>query len=1840
MFLTLALIASSASAAECTDTWTGPAEGTWKTAGSWSTGKVPTETDVACIGSGKTVSITESANKVTSLKSEGTLKITGGSLEITGTAEASTSNKLVLKNATLKGPATVNISKELSWEENGIMAGTGKTVLLSGATGTVKKASITERTLVNEGTLTAPHPGGEFEMANGAKLENIGNFRPNGEETTHGSLIYSGSGAAPLIVNKGTIEKATANSPNFNTKVGVALENFGTVEVPASGGTLEFISGVTSSEGTWGKGIRLSAGTFSLSKDTVTGTLFITGATGLGEGLTGSTGTLSLTKGSLSVPSGKTDSIGTLKLQGGTLAGAGTFEVHTELKWTAEGVMEGSGKTIVQSGASGEVTKVSIAERTLINEGTLTEPTSGGGLEMSKGAQLENKGTYVDNQEHEPISIHQGEGSTASFINRGTLRKSNAAFPEFASKISVKLENYGHVENTATPAGDLVFQGGGSSSGGTLSHVELESGTWSLVNDSISGPVYLTGGPTVTAQGLSGGGSLSVFSGSLTVPAEATDSVQTLKLTGGTVTGAGTFEVPGELYWSGGAMSGSGNTVIGSSGKGKFETGALALSERRLVNEGTITVSHFSELEMAQGAKLENKGTLVVNGEKETHGSDIYVGGGAAPTLINRGALEKTSAAAPNYRGKIGVNVESSGTIYEKEGNLTIEHPVSEPATHQQHKSCSGGDPVECSTGNFSETQTDFEIGGRGVGLDLVRTYSAQAAAKASSPGAFGYGWTSSFSDHLTSEEEGKAITLSQADGGTVPFTKSGVSWVAPAWSQDALSGSSEAGYTLTLPEQTKYKFSSAGRLESVADRNGNETTLGYNESSQLETITDPASRKITLTYNGEGLVEKAKDPMGHEVKYTYESNSLKTVTLPEEASANWQFKYDGSHRMTSITDGRGGKTTNEYDASSRVISQTDPASRTTTFEYASFHTKITNKATGAVTDEWFTSGNEPFSVTHGFGTASATTNTFTYNAEGQLLSKTDGNGHKTTYGYDEHGNLTSETDAAEDQRKWTYNEAHEVLTETTPEGEKTTITRDGNGNPEIVSRPAPEEETQTSTLEYGPHGELEGVTDPLERTTSFEYNANGDLKAEINPEGDKQTWAYNEDSRVTSMVSPRGNEEGAEAAKFRTTVERNAQDRPTEVISPLGNATKYTYDANGNPQTLTNANGKKTTFTYNADDERTKVERPNGNVSETGYDGAGQVTSQTNGNKRTTTYVRNVLEQVKEIIDPLERKTALEYDAAGNVKSKTDSTKRKTSFLHDAVNRLKETTYSDGVTPTAAFSYNKDGRLKSMTDGTGESVYSYDQLGRLIETKAGHGETVGYKYNLDSEPTELIYPNGKAVSQVFNGADQLEKVTDWLGNTTSFAYNRDSRVKSITFPVGTGNVDEYAYDRTDLMSEVKMKKGAETLASLGYTRTKLGQIEKVTSKGLPGAEEISFEYDLNSRMTKAGGGSYEYDAANNLLKAPGSTYAYDKASQLETGTGTTYAYDAMGERTKLTPAEGPVTTYKYDQAENLIAAERTKEGETPAISESYTYDGNGLRASQTVSGVTSHLTWDLALSGLSQILSDGSLSYIYGPNGVPIEHISSEETPSYYHQDQLGSTRLLTNGSGEAVGTFTFSPYGKLEGSTGAATTPIGFAGQYSNQQSGFQYVRARVYDPATGQFLTSDPLNAVTHAPYSYAYGDPVQYFDPSGYCGESISIGPISVSPPIVGEATCAAETAGNAAETAGSVLPTPRQAAEIYVGVFDGGTLGLTSWLRGVLGIGNGGLDLCGPLYDWSQVAGAAALSILAPELGPVIADRALLIAAKYPEATTWIVTHQEELVQLAEAAGELASVLLK
>ena len=1618
------------------------------------------------------------------------LALTGGTLSVQ--SGSMTVGTMTQGAGTLSGAGTLKVAELLKWEGEGTWKGSGSTVILPGATAATEATGserIEKRHLINEGTFTAAV--GTLLLSEGAEIVNTGTFKANYEA----SAVISMYGTGGTFVNAGTFKKTSGTEVTGSE---VNFTNEGAVE--AQTGTLAFSGGGSSnSGGSWksaeGAELEFQNGTYNFKGGTMSGAVnlpaeYLPGTLNV-EGVSATLERLAIPAGTLNIQSGSM-TVGTMNMGSGILEGAGALKVSESLSWTGAGPWKGSGSTVILPGATATTEATGsepIEERQLINEGTFTAAV--GTLLLSEGAEIVNTGTFNANEEEFGVIGEYGTGGT--FVNSGTFQKTSGTE---ASWSEINFENEGTVD---AQSGALAFRGGGSSnsSGSWKSskgaELQFAGGTYSLNGSSLSGavqlPVSFGCSPTVNLEGVSATltslvlncGTLNVQSGSATVGSMTVGS--------GTLGGAGTLQVSNSLIWKAeSTMAGSGSTVIlpgATATTAEMGGSYVRIEGRRLVNEGTFTAA-VGELLLNEGAEIVNTGTFNANEEAiETIG-----GYGEEGVFVNNGTFQKTSGTETSV---IGLPFENQGTIDEGPGHIKIEHPIVRLASDHFEKECQGGDPVNCATGNYTEPQTDFAIGGRGVGLDLTRTYSAQAAATAASPGAFGYGWNNSFGDHLI--VEGETATVVEGNGNTVPFTKSDESsFKAPAWSQDTLSGSAEAGYTLTLPEQTKYAFSGAGKLESVTDRNGNKTTLAYTEAGKLKTITDPVSRKITLTYNEAGLVESAKDPMGHTVKYTYEGQNLASVTEPGEAEPRWQFEYDGSHRITKVTNGLGGETTNEYDGSNRVISQTNPVENTLTFEYAPFHTTITNTATGSVTDERFTSNNEPYSVTRGIGTASATTEAFSYNVAGQLRNRTDGNGHETTYSYDSNGNRKSDKDAAGDETKWTYNETHDVISMTTPREETTTIKRDGNGNPETISRPAPGATTQTSSYEFGSHGELKSVTDPLERTWSYEYDSYGDPKAEIDPEGDKRTWTYNEDSQLTSTVSPRGNEEGAEPSKFATTIERDAQGRPEEVTDPLKGTTKYTYDPDGNQKTEADPNSHKTTFTYDADNEQTKVEEPNGDVLETGYDGAGQVASQTDGNKHTTTYVRNVLEEPIEVIDPLKRKTTQEYDGAGNLKATSDPSKRKTSYAYDAANRLKEISYSEGGMSTVKFGHDKDGNLTSMSDGTGESSYEYDQLGRLIHSKDGHGNTVGYEYNLGNERTGITYPNGESITRAFDNAGRLKSITDWLGHTTAFAYNRDSEPKSATFPTATGNLDEYAYDHADRISEVKMKKGAEALASLGYTRDKVGQIESLISKGLPGAETESLSYDENERLTKAGVGSYEYDAANNLTKAPGTTNKYDVASQLETGTGTTYAYDEEGERTKLTPSGGPATTYKYNQAGNLSAVERSKEGETAAISESYTYDGTGLRASRTVSGTTSYLTWDKS-AGLPLILNDGQNSYIYGPSGLPTEQISSGETPIYLHHDQLGSTRALTNASGEATATFSYGPYGAPVSHTGSGTTPLGFAGQYTDAESGLQYLRGRYYDPATGQFVTRDPLSPVSRYPYGYVADDPINGTDPTG-------------------------------------------------------------------------------------------------------------------------------------------------
>lgn len=123
--------------------------------------------------------------------------------------------------------------------------------------------------------------------------------------------------------------------------------------------------------------------------------------------------------------------------------------------------------------------------------------------------------------------------------------------------------------------------------------------------------------------------------------------------------------------------------------------------------------------------------------------------------------------------------------------------------------------------------------------------------------------------------------------------------------------------------------------------------------------------------------------------------------------------------------------------------------------------------------------------------------------------------------------------------------------------------------------------------------------------------------------------------------------------------------------------------------------------------------------------------------------------------------------------------------------------------------------------------------------------------------------------------------------------------------------------------------------------------------------------------------------------------------------------------------------------------------------------------------------------------------SYVYGHQRLSQKRGA---TLAYYHQDGLGSTRALTNATGEITDTYTYNAFGTLAGRTGSTVNPFRFAGEQLDASTDLYYLRARYYSPRTGRFLSADTFAGLQLDPrtihkYGYANGDPVNNVDPSG-------------------------------------------------------------------------------------------------------------------------------------------------
>ncbi len=219
-------------------------------------------------------------------------------------------------------------------------------------------------------------------------------------------------------------------------------------------------------------------------------------------------------------------------------------------------------------------------------------------------------------------------------------------------------------------------------------------------------------------------------------------------------------------------------------------------------------------------------------------------------------------------------------------------------------------------------------------------------------------------------------------------------------------------------------------------------------------------------------------------------------------------------------------------------------------------------------------------------------------------------------------------------------------------------------------------------------------------------------------------------------------------------------------------------------------------------------------------------------------------------------------------------------------------------------------------------------------------------------------------------------------------------------------------------------------------------------------------------------------------------------SNQLDTLGGGSIGHDLAGNRTS---DQNGNRTFEYNNAGRLF---RVYEGTT--LIATYTYNYQGQRTRKVTQNSTTVYHYDQNGSLISETDESGApIRDIVYRNTVPVAQIDTNlttETITYLHSDHLGTPRRGTDENGIVVWHWDSDAFGTAaanddpDGDGVNTVVNLRFPGQYYDQETGLHYNYFRYYYPATGRYITSDPIGLDGGLnTYSYALNNPTLNFDP---------------------------------------------------------------------------------------------------------------------------------------------------
>lgn len=617
--------------------------------------------------------------------------------------------------------------------------------------------------------------------------------------------------------------------------------------------------------------------------------------------------------------------------------------------------------------------------------------------------------------------------------------------------------------------------------------------------------------------------------------------------------------------------------------------------------------------------------------------------------------------------------------------------PYKSPKTDKNRgQTCTSvGNPVNPGIGNKFQTTTDYS-GHWSSGLVFFRSYNSFEPHNVAHV---------RFAYFQRIDVSGSTAVLSRPNGSILYFVQSGNNWIADSDIVSRLVRLTDSvggltGWRYTSEDDSEETYDADGKLLIIKSRAGVTQTLTYSDAATPTTVApranllirvaDPFGHSLNFTYDTAGRLVTLTDPVGGLYRYAYDAlrqlpqiSNLTSVIYPDSKARNYLYNEpsntagaDLPNALTGVIDENGARyATYQYDATGKAIStehaggvekyqltySTDvngnPLSTSITAPLGSVYSQTFQTVLGVVKS---TGQSQPA----GSGCAAAANN-LTYDANGNVASRTDFNGNRTNYTYDLTRNLeTSRTEG-------------------------------------LTSSGATTQATRTITTVWHPTFRLPVQITNGNQQTTYAYNSQGDITQKtITDLSANTTRSWN--TAYTYSAVP-------------GVLLQKVEDGPRTDVSDLTTYDYYPADAacqggqlgcRGQLMQITDALGHITRLTrYSANGQLEELTDSNGLVMKMAYDVRQRLTSLDAGGE-TTIYSYDPAGQVTRVTRPDGAYLAYSYDAAHRLIKTQDNLGNTLTYTLDAMgNRIKEEAYDPGgqLARTQSRVYDALSRLQNL---------------------------------------------------------------------------------------------------------------------------------------------------------------------------------------------------------------------------------------------------------------------------------------------------------------------------------------------------------------------------------------------------------------------------------------------------------------------------------------------------------------------------------------------------------------